>query len=149
MMTTRLAVVFSCTLVLLCGCGGEDKWKKNRPKTVPASGTITLNGKPLVDAQVVLVPTTGTTGCSGKSDEKGAFELAAFAPDPGVVPGSYKVMIVKSEIPASPDPNAPESNKAIYAKLLVPVKYTDPEKSGLTVDIPEAGKKDIKFELKD
>lgn len=149
MMLSRLVVVLPCTLLLLSGCGGEDPWKKNRPKTAPAKGAITLNGKPLDDAQVVLVPTSGSTGCSGKSDAKGAFELAAFPPDPGVVPGSYKVMIVKSEIPTTPDPNSPESNKAMYAKLLVPKKYTDPETSGLTVDIPEAGKLDIKLELKD
>jgi len=148
-MTRPFVLAIPCAVLFLLGCGGEDPWKKNRPKTVPASGTVTLNGKPLVDAQVVLVPTTGSTGCSGKSGDKGTFELAAFAPDPGVVPGSYKVMIVKSEFPNSPDPNAPENNKALYAKLLVPKKYTDPETSGLSVDIPEAGKKDIKFELKE
>lgn len=134
-------------LILLAGCSGDDKWKQDRPKTVPAEGTITLNGKPLEDATIVL--TSDSNGCSGKSDKEGKFKLEAFSPDPGAVPGSYKVMITKAEYPLTPDPSEKETNKPIYAKLLVPKKYTSPETSGLTVDIPETGKTDIKLELKD
>ncbi|GIX04682.1 MAG: hypothetical protein KatS3mg114_0551 [Planctomycetaceae bacterium] len=133
-----------CAGLMMMGCSSsEDKWKSNRPKTVPASGKITLNNEPLVDAQVVLVPVSGSYGASGLSGKDGSFKLSAFPPDEGVVPGSYKVMIVKAEVPEVQEDEAVMS----YAKLLVPQKYTDANTSGLTVDIPESGKTDIKLDL--
>jgi hypothetical protein len=147
----RLMTVFIvCSTGLLVGCsGGEDKWKAGRPKTVEAAGMITLNGKPLDKAQVVLVPQGGQNGGSALSDDEGAFQLASFPPDPGVVPGAYKVMIVKAIVPELQDEESAEAKTPQRAKLLIPKKYTDPKTSGLTVEVPEAGKKDILIELKE
>jgi hypothetical protein len=139
-----------CGTVLLAGCGGgADKWKANRPRTVPASGMITMNNRPLDEAQIVLVPTSGNHGGSGLSAADGTFRLQAFAPDDGVVPGTYKVMVVKSLVPQNPDPGSPESKVAQRAKLLIPKYYTDAAKSGLEVVIPDGGKTDLVLELKD
>jgi hypothetical protein len=143
-----LNTAFVCSLMLLTGCSQSgDKWKNSRPKTVLASGIITLSGKPLDGAQVVLVPTSGGHGASALSAADGSFRLATFPPDEGAVPGSYKVMIIKSVVPQNPDPGSPESTVPQYAKLLIPEKYADPEKSGLTIEIPVAGTKDIKIDL--
>jgi hypothetical protein len=145
-----MTVFIVCSAGLFVGCsGGEDKWKAGRPKTVEAAGTITLNGKPLDQAQVVLLPTGGQNGGSAMSDDQGAFNLSSFPPDPGVVPGSYKVMIVKANVPELQDEESAEAKVPQRAKLLVPKKYTDPKTSGLTVEVPEAGKKDILIELKE
>ncbi len=138
------------TFALLAGCGGsDDKWKDNRPKTVKAAGVVTLNGRPLDEAQIVLVPSGGSHAGSALSNKDGEFSLQAFPPDDGAVPGKYNVMVVKSLVPQNPDPGSPESKVAQYAKLLVPKKYTDPAKSGLTIEIPEAGTTELKLELKD
>lgn len=143
MRTVSLLACF-CALLLM-GCGSQDdKWKKDRPKTAPAAGVITLDGKPLDGAQVVLVPESGTHGASALSAADGSFRLSAFPPDDGAVPGSYKVMIVKSIVPELQEG---ETAELAYAKLLVPKKYTDANTSGLMVDIPDAGKTDIKLEL--
>lgn len=143
--STKVAIL---SVVLCCGCArdADDKWKSGRPKTVPARGTISLAGKPLGRAQIVLVPATGEHGGSGLSSENGSFSLASFPPDDGVVPGSYRVMIVKSEMPQNPDPDGPESTEPRYAKSLIPEKYTNPDTSELVVDIPDSG--DVNIQLK-
>jgi hypothetical protein len=147
---TQFQFIAVGSVLLLAGCSsGSDQWKSKRPKTAPAAGVITLNGKPLDGAQVILVPTSGDHGGSALSEGDGRFRLATFPPDDGVVPGNYKVMIIKSLVPQNPDPGSPESTVPQFAKLLVPEKYTDAESSGLTVEIPASGKQDIRLELKE
>ena len=136
-----------CFLTSAIGCGSSDKWKDSRPKTVEASGTITLDGKPLDEAQIVLVPEGSALAGAALSDTSGGFSLAAFPPDPGVVPGTYKVMVVKSIVPQNPDPNDPESESIQYAKALIPAKYSDATTSGLTVTVSDNGTTDLKLEL--
>lgn len=137
-----------CVIVVAVGCSsGDDKWKKDRPKTVPVHGKVLLNGEPLAEAQVVFVPTTGTHGASGLSGKDGSFKLSTFPPEEGVVPGSYKVMVVKSIVPEIQTDEDHGKAEMAYAKLLVPQKYTDVNTSGLAVDVPEKGLTDLKLEL--
>src|SRR5436190_21218037 len=115
----RAAILILTTCVVASGCSsGSDKWKANRPKTVPATGVISLNGHPLDEAQIVLVPSGGSHGGSGLSDGNGTFALQTFPPDDGVVAGTYKVMVIKSLVPQNPDPGSPESKVPQRAKLL-------------------------------
>jgi hypothetical protein len=144
----RASFVLLVSCVIAAGCSsGTDKWKANRPKTVPATGTISLNGQPLEEAQVVLVPSGGSHGASALSNASGMFALQTFPPDDGVVSGTYKVMVIKSLVPQNPDPGSPESKVPQRAKLLIPKKYTDANTSGLEIVVPETGKTDIKLEL--
>src|SRR5262245_2780973 len=54
------------TAFALSGCGSDGG---NLPKTVPASGVVTLDGKPVDGAQVVLVPPVeGQTGAYAVTD---------------------------------------------------------------------------------
>jgi hypothetical protein len=145
-----LKAILLLVIALTAGCSsgiGNDKWKSARPRTVPAAGTITLNGAPLEGAQIVLIPANGKLGGSGVSDAKGAFRLTTFPPDDGVVPGSYRVMIAKAELPENPDPDAPESTVPKFAKSLIPARYSNPETSGLTVEVPDSGDKEIVIAL--
>jgi hypothetical protein len=150
MMRTTCSIAAAIAIGLLVpGCGsGEDKWVKERPKTVPAKGVLTLDGKPLDAAQVVLVGAgEGASGGSGLSDAEGKFELSTFPPAKGIVPGSYRVMIVKSNVPETQDTSEEVYTPPATATILVPVKYTTPDTSNLTIDVPESGKEDIKLEL--
>jgi hypothetical protein len=55
--------------------------------------------------------------------------------------GEHKVAVVAYERPASA---GPESGNG---KLLVPQQYTNPESSGLTLDVPPGGKDDVEINL--
>jgi len=140
--------ILALLLVILAGCSSSDKSKAGRPKTVPSSGVVTLDGEPLGGAQIVLVPEGGQHSASAMSNEDGTFELMTFNPDPGVVPGSYKVMITKSMTPAPFE--GPDGLVSLPGKLLTPKKYADPNKSGLSAQIPddERGQRALLFELK-
>ncbi len=145
------------TLLLLvaAGCGGSgDEWSEKRPAVAPASGTLTYQQKPVEGATVMLAPdpTSGQTyGAAAMTDSNGRFELSAFPPEVGVVPGKYLVAVSKVQAPAvaATDPAAHDQPYLkTKPKHVIPVQYGDPAKSGLTIDIPEAGNKAIQFDLK-
>lgn len=136
---------------LASGCGGgQDRGKAHRPATVPASGAITFNAKPLTGAIVVIQPSKPDGfGASALTDQDGKFELKSFPPDSGAVPGSYTVTIVKMD-DAGSDPNATEDAKGrpIMQKSLIPTRFGNPTQSGLKVEIPQAGISTIQLDLK-
>lgn len=142
-------------LGFVTGCGGAaDKYKRARPKTVAASGTVIYRNQPLADAIIVCFPTaTGdkAVAASAYTSADGSFSLQAYPPDKGAVPGNYQVTIQKSEeAPAAPTgPDAHDAPPPPKPKSLIPAKYGQIETSGLTLTIPEGGISDIKFELKD
>ena len=76
-------------MLLLSGCGGGAPPPR---KTVPVTGTVSLNGKPLVGASIRFIPTTaGHDGAASVSDATGAYKLLTGSTE-GVMPGSYKVV---------------------------------------------------------
>ena len=58
---------------------------------VPASGRVTLEGKPLGLGRILFDPVAGEAGASAIADiaEDGSFELFTTKPGDGVVPGTY------------------------------------------------------------
>lgn len=142
-------------LIVIAGCGGGiDKYKKNRPKTVAASGVVTYRNQPLDGAIIVCFPTAAgdkAVAASAYSAADGSFSLQAYPPDKGAVPGNYQVTIQKTE-EAAPVPTGPDAHDAPpppKPRALIPAKYGKVETSGLTITIPAEGMTDIKFELKD
>jgi hypothetical protein len=140
-------------VVCCVGCGGSDKFKAKRPKVVPADGMITYQGKALDGATIVLAPTgEGKTGASAMSDAEGKFQLTAFPPDMGAVPGDYKVGVTKQTVVIIPEPppgmHAEDMPKPPKPKPLIPEKFANPANSGLTITIPAEGKTDLLIELK-
>ena len=77
----------------LVGCGQ----KANRPKTVPVSGTVTYNGKPVQGAVVTFNPTDRKVGKTAiaTTDASGKYTLMTFEQGDGAIPGTYKVTISK------------------------------------------------------
>lgn len=145
-----LSAAFAVTSL---GCGGSvDKSKAGRPATVTAKGSITYNGKALDGAVIVLSPKqAGGIAASGMSDAEGNFDLQAFPPDPGAVPGDYNVIVTKMSTPEQKVSleGSDGSNSGPPAKSLIPKKYSRPDQSKLTASIPPAGTDSLKFELKD
>ena len=144
-------VVLGCCLLgpLAAGCGSRGG---HLPKTVPATGVVTLDGKPVDGAQVVLVPAgEGATGAYGTTDTSGHFALRAYEEKEGAIPGDYKIQVSKTVERRLDGPKGSlDGGDPVRFEHGVPAKYTGFKTSGLSVYIPDtaAGKRDINLELK-
>jgi hypothetical protein len=124
-------------LGLLCsvGCGGS--------KRVPFEGIVTLDGKPLAGAKVMLQRSEGPIEerfFSGDTDANGHFAIKPPESDsPGVAPGDYRVLISSVQVP----PDANEMTR--LPKERVPTQYRD---GSVTLTVPEEGNLNSDFALK-
>lgn len=150
--------LYGCLLicsVLLVGCGGGDI-----PKTVPVTGTVTLDGKPIEGATVNFISDEGSITASGKTDANGKFSLQAIIGSQtatGTVVGSHGVAVVKTESSGQEvtDPKAmmaqmttnPAITSQFKQKYLIPEKYSNPLQSKLKFQVTDAGPNDFKIEL--
>lgn len=139
----RFAVlgVFAASMV---GC--LEKPPEVKFDTVPASGTVKLDGKPLANAGLMFIPATGgkTAGAYGMTDENGKYELTTGAGQKsykGAVAGDYKVcvsvMVGTDGKPLPPDPEKPPAMRAGRESL--PPKYSEPMSTTLKVTIGPSG----------
>lgn len=150
----KMAVLALATGAALCfmGCGSKQKpaFVKN---LVPATGRVTLKGKPLSGATVRFVPPISVDGgreATAIADQDGRYELATVVPgvspkdSKGALPGEYVVSISRIAMPdgAPFPPDVRDENDAIMkgAKQSVPAVYTDAATSTLkaTVAGPKA-----------
>lgn len=135
-------VVLLIPMFVMLGCGQSGKYEN----MADVSGTITLNGKPLANAEVHFM--NGDLGGYGKTDEQGRFRLVNGAPV-----GLNRVYITKGD-PNNPlagqghDPALDEGQIAEMMKHKrgkkkkkseLPAKYSDPAKTELTIEVPEGG----------
>lgn len=103
----------------LVGCGS------NRPKTIPISGRVTLDGQaPGEGGKIYFTPTQPADGyskrpASGTFIADGAFRVMSWEVDDGLVPGHYTVSV----IPVNPN------------QTKIPKKYHQNSTSGLEVDV--------------
>jgi len=144
------------TLVLgtLHGCSTptDDKWASDRLKVSPAAGTVTFQGEAVEGATVTFVSADGQPGAVAITDSKGKFQLTTYEQGDGVVPGDYLIRVEKKVMTETViEPN--EKNKLVRplqkveVKSLLPAKYADAKKSGISVSIPESGNKNIELSL--
>ena len=152
--TLVLSFVLSITLWSV-GCGGPDNAAELAflKDLVPATGRVTLDGKPLSGATVSFVPDITVEGgrmAMAITDANGAYELVTGVPSlppeesKGVLPGEYTVAISRIAMPdGKPMPEGITEEADFLAKgaiQFVPEKYTDPNTSTLkaTVAPPKA-----------
>ena len=133
-----------CGLVALCataGCGGV--------KYEPVEGTITLNGKPLENAQVQFLPDPqqGTKGLrsTGVSDTEGRFKLTCDDGQVGAVPGKHRVLVQDLKQWEGIRPGREDSTKPLKPSRL-PTRYTSTTETPLKAEV-KAGGEPIKLEL--
>lgn len=153
------ASALTLTLILsISGCGGDD----GLPRTVNASGIVTLDGEPIDGASIVFAEASGTYSAQGLSDANGRFSLNAFESKTGAVPGSYKVTVSKTVTveksvnqkamkALAEDAEHAASGGAENANVSwvndLPQKYAGFTTSGLEAVVPEEGTDDLKIEL--
>src|SRR4051794_19054940 len=98
-----------------CGAAGDELSRQ------PVSGTITLDGKPLPDGSITLVP-VGDGPAAGATIAAGAFAIPRAD---GPVPGTYRVEIlsVQSTGRTIPNPEGPKGTTVEERKNVVPDRY--------------------------
>lgn len=150
----RVGLILLCVLSLV-GCGGGAP-AKPLPDTVPVTGTITLDGKPLAFAAVTFVPGVQTKGieCTGLTDESGNYKLTQIRGKEGAPPGEYKVVVrcpkTGDGSPAlQPQDGAPEAEGAPkgIAQESLPQIYSNTDLSRLSAVVPSEGG-ELNFDLK-
>jgi hypothetical protein len=103
------------------GCAGGST-------ALPVEIELTLDGKPLPHAAVTLVPQDASgVAAVGNTDGEGVARPIAAGQSEGILPGHYKVIVIKMD-----DQNP--------GKLLAPSEYTDPSTTPLSVTVPPGGR---------
>lgn len=127
----RFLPAFAAAMLLaLPGCGGD------RPKTVPVSGMVLLDGQPLMAKGTVRIVPRDARPATGEIDPAtGRFTLTTFDKDDGCVPGAHAATVT-----------ARETLDNTQIRWLAPEKYSQPETSGLTVTVG-GPTTDLKIEL--
>lgn len=134
---------FLCTLLLLCGCGGE-----RGPELAVVEGIVTYQGKPLRDANVVFISDNGPLAY-GISDELGRFELATRGNDGAVTGhGCITVVAVKQMFEGDPEKMTSSQLKKMFVSV-IPERYSRVETSGLTFDVNPKEKNVLTLDLTD
>jgi hypothetical protein len=115
------------------GCGG--------PHGANVSGTVTLDGKPLANANVTFHPAGGEGAIAyGQTNASGNYVLATGT-EQGLAPGDYAATVIATvEVPPE-TPNAETTFKPI-----TPAKYADVEQTDLMPTVT-AGSNDIPLAL--
>lgn len=114
-------------LMLFLGCSKS-------VRLVPAAGRVEQGGKPVANAMVLFMPDIKKNPeakiASARTDDSGAFRLQTPPHGEGATPGTYRVTV-----------------SGFIGKKQIADKYSRPDKSQLTVDIPEGGKQDIVLKI--
>jgi hypothetical protein len=138
-MRLRACLASGVLAVILAGCGSHP--------TVPVSGRVTLDGKPLPDATVMFVPLADAAtkdplpSSVGVTDADGRYSLVlnSDGKTKGAVAGKHKVIIVLGA-------NAGSSDAQPTFHKQLPEQYN--RKSTLECDVPLRGRNDANFDLR-
>lgn len=136
-------IVLAVALTTLgCSDGGNLSY-------APTVGVVTVDGKPIEGAQVVLLmDEPGVRGpkptSRGSTDANGRFVLKTLTPEKtlidGAVVGKHHVQITTRVVEQDPQGRT----HIVREELLAPTYTTGQE---LTVDIPSTGVEDLRFDL--
>ncbi|NOX56509.1 MAG: DUF4198 domain-containing protein [Planctomycetes bacterium] len=163
----RTRYVMLAGLGLLVGFSGcsSGSGSTEGPATIPVTVTVKYKGEPVEGAVVTFVPEASDgKGASGTTDADGVAKLTTYKPGDGVLAGAYKVKIVKfesaggaadasesgegEEYEAAAAAAAQRRRKEARPRNLLPTKYANPDKSGLTANVSEENT-EFTFELTD
>jgi len=128
MTKSRNDVYLACIVILMAcfaGCG------KTGPELAPVAGRITLDGKPLENADVAFQPESSKPPSAGRTDANGHYELAYKRGVTGGMIGSNTVRItISPDVVANPP--------------TIPARYNS--ESELKKDV-KSGQNEINFDL--
>jgi len=148
-----VGLFLSCSL----GCTGGSS------NVGQVTGVVTLEGKPLVGAEVIFYPANGRASV-GTTDDTGKYELAYIRNENGAVVGEHRVTISTEVLPKSEyeielderdegdggDEVETEEQRRLNSRGQregLPPKFSDRKKTELTATV-KAGPNEIDFPLK-
>src|SRR5262249_51679508 len=133
----RPVLIVSALAALVLVFLGFGLRRSDRVPVHPAQGQAFLDGKPMPNATVLLDPIWTDAPKFPKPrgivKDDGTFVLATYGKDDGAPAGEYKVSVqwfVKND-------KQQESEGGTLPRNVLPVKYANPETSGLSVNIKE------------
>jgi len=135
-------------LLVVFGCSKQEL-PKGMPKLVPVTIELTQEKKPIADAEITFIPEESITNwfAGGMSDKTGRVVPKTHGKYPGLAPGKFKVIVVKSEIDSNETVKDPEGKfRPIIYRLVDPI-YTTLETTPLELEIVDGGNKTFSFDL--
>lgn len=130
---TLLLILPALSLILaLPGCGGG-----GGPVLAPVEGTVNYQGKPLAQGEISFHPADGQRPAYGRV-ENGRVVGVATLEKAGVPVGPCNVAV--KSVQEAPDMYTP-------SKSLIPERYADPAKSGLSATIEKGKTNQVQFDL--
>jgi len=137
------------------GCLGISGCFSKDPPLGQVTGTVTYDGKPLEEGTIIF-SVSGARDASGLIKNGEIQQVTSFKPGDGVPVGEARIAIIAIKAGAGNisqgmfsqrDANSPgTSSMKVSTEFLIPTRYTNPEKSGLTATISK-GKNEVRFEL--
>ncbi len=131
-LTQRFAVLGLWSVVMLSGCG-------SRPTDAPTAelhpftGIVLVDNAPAHGAVGTLHPVEdnglGVVTPSGLADDLGLFAVTTYKPGDGAPAGTYRVTVSWAEV-LNPGASEPD-----YGKSKLPLRYSQPDSSGLEIAI--------------
>jgi hypothetical protein len=133
-----LATLLLWTAVVGCSDGGF----------VPLEGSVSIEGQPVSGGRLSIVPQTGSVGggkpAAGLVDEQGRFALRTGNDQPGVLPGSYRVLF-RQEFSAQ-DSGSPRGTGNQPAAAEMTLMYQSAKEKPLVV--PDAGLQSVAIDIR-
>jgi hypothetical protein len=143
-----LTLLLSVACCWLIGCGSP---KQGQLPTAQVTGEVTYRSAPLARGEIKFIPVQtggGARVAYGTLDGQGRYRLGTYGQVDGAILGDYQVVVEsREEISADAARQATKYN-LVRAKPLIPDRYTDPNKSGLTAHVA-MGDNTLNFGLKD
>ncbi|HUY88042.1 MAG TPA: carboxypeptidase-like regulatory domain-containing protein [Pirellulales bacterium] len=132
----RIAMV---VCLALCGCNRAPAIPK--VQTLPVTGTVTLDNKPLAGAVVLFTISDPPATFFATTKEDGTYQLQALEGREASLKGRCEVTISRMVKPdGSPlDVAKGEAPAIVGAVEQLPQRYSMPGMSELTADVPEGG----------
>ena len=142
----RVTLGLAVVSMLISGCG------ESRPDTVPVSGVVKLNGKPLPNASVNFHPEEGRAA-NGVTDQDGKFTLTTFETNDGAIVGNHTATVsivsteeVPEEIPENYDYTT--AGQSEENKTEIPDTYASANTSPLKFEVKSDEENNFTLELK-
>ena len=127
-------LIVAVALMFAAGCGGE------KPIGDIVKGTVTLDGKPLAEGRINLVPTNDVGSTVGGAIKNGKFEVR-------IQPGPKSVQITSEKVTGKQKayPDDPQSPEFDIKEQILPAKYNT--NTELKADVKAGSPTELKFDL--